>query len=296
MADEEQQARERSRSAQPSEDSDNEGDVDGAAKREDAKVTSKLYATLLVLLGIILYVYVLYIVLANLLYPCSLAPFLETRNTSASTRNTLRARLDNDAICGLRHAILNNAALLLLFVAQHSLMACKPLKDLWANLGLSAISRLIYVFSTCCTIQFTYHFWQSTPSHTLWECNSTILVLSLKAIHTLCWFSVACSLFTIDYLELLGIKQIYYSYNGFGDPLHYKSAEQQYLLQHMRHPIFTAPLLIMWSVPVMPYDRLLLAIMLPLYMAWASGINSLDMTYVKRQFVSKWQQLLLQRK
>ena len=60
---------------------------------------------------------------------------------------------DNDAICGLRHAILNNAALLLLFVAQHSLMACKPLKDLWTTLGLSAISRLIYVFATCCTIQ-----------------------------------------------------------------------------------------------------------------------------------------------
>ena len=93
MADEERQAKERSRSAQPSEDSDNEGDVDRAAKRQDAKVTSKLYATLLVLLGIILYVYVLYIVLANLLYPCSLAPFLATHNTSASTRNTLRARL-----------------------------------------------------------------------------------------------------------------------------------------------------------------------------------------------------------
>ena len=58
-------------------------------------------------------------------------------------------------------------------------------------------------------LQFIYHFWQATPSHTLWECNSNILNLSLKAIHTLCWFSVACSLFTIDYLELLGIKQVH---------------------------------------------------------------------------------------
>lgn len=90
--------------------------------------------------------------------------------------------------------------------------------------------------------------------------------------------------------------QIYYSYNGFQDPLHYKSREQQYLLYHMRHPILTAPLIIMWAVPVMTYDRLLLAVMLPLYMAWASAINAQDMIYVRKMFVNKLQHLLLDQK
>ena len=93
-------------------------------------------------------------------------------------------------------------------------------------------------------------------------------------------------------LLLFPSLQLYYSYNGFGDPLHYKSAEQQYLLRHMRHPIFTAPFILMWAVPVMSCDRLLLAVMLPLYLAWASGISALDMKYVRMQFINKWRQLL----
>ena len=87
MAARERQARERSRSAQPtSQDSDTEDDGD----RARSTASSKLFATMLVLPGIFLYVYILYIVLANLLYPCSLAPFL-SRNSS-STKDT-----DSDA-------------------------------------------------------------------------------------------------------------------------------------------------------------------------------------------------------
>jgi hypothetical protein len=291
MAERRNRGRERSTSAQPVEDdSDTDGETETVPK---SFLSPKLYASLLIFPGIILYVYILYIALANLLYPCSLAPFLP-RNTSATATNSLHAGPDGaeTRACGLRNAILINAALLLLFVVQHSLMACSWLKDAWSVMGLSAISRLIYVFTTCCTIQFINHFWQSTPSHSLWDCQGYSLSLFLKAIHSLCWLSIACSLFTIDYLELLGIKQLYYSYNGFGDPIHYKSAEQQYLLHHMRHPIFTAPFILVWAVPVMTYDRLVLAVMLPLYLAWASAISVLDVRYVRSQFLSKWRQLL----
>lgn len=60
----------------------------------------------------------------------------------------------------------------------------------------------------------------------------------------------------------------------------------------MRHPIFTAPFILVWAVPVMSYDRLMLAALLPLYLAWASSISALDMKYVRGQFVNKWRQLL----
>lgn len=76
------------------------------------------------------------------------------------------------------------------------------------------------------------------------------------------------------------------------DPLNYKSAEQQYLLQHMRHPLLTAPLVIMWAVPVMTYDRFLLAVMVPLYMASASTLNGADTLYLKRMFCKKREEIL----
>ena len=70
-------------------------------------------------------------------------------------------------------------------------------------------------------------------------------------------------------------------YYGFGDPMHYKLGEQQQLLEHNRHPIFLGPLVILWAVPIMTYDRLLVALMLPLYVGCGSIINDEDVSYVK---------------
>lgn len=72
----------------------------------------------------------------------------------------------------------------------------------------------------------------------------------------------------------------------------YKSERQQKLLSHNRHPIFLAPTVILWAVPVMTYDRLLVAVMLPLYMALTSNVDTLDRSYVSDQFTMKKLQLL----
>ena len=89
--------------------------------------------------------------------------------------------------------------------------------------------------------------------------------------------------------------QIYYSYYNFENPLAYKSAGQQHLLHHMRHPIFLAPLLILWAVPILSYDRLLVAVMLPSYLFWGSSLDHEDYDYVTEQFDTKRNQLLNQR-
>lgn len=79
------QERDRSRSAQPAEDdSNNEGEPD---QPMEGRNSSKLYAALFVVPGIFLYVYMLYIVWANLLYPASLTPFMPG-NSSASSSST----------------------------------------------------------------------------------------------------------------------------------------------------------------------------------------------------------------
>ena len=75
--------------------------------------------------------------------------------------------------------------------------------------------------------------------------------------------------------------------------MYYKSAEQQQLLMHMRHPIFLAPAVILWAVPLMTYDRFLVAVLLPLYLAWGSTIDSMDVEYIKEQFHMKKAQLLV---
>ncbi len=86
--------------------------------------------------------------------------------------------------------------------------------------------------------------------------------------------------------------QIYYSFYGFDNPILYKSSEQQLLLQHNRHPIFLAPVLILWAVPVMTYDRVLVAIMFALYMGLGAMVTRSDVQYILEQFAAKRSQLL----
>ena len=58
--------------------------------------------------------------------------------------------------------------------------------------------------------QFIYHFWEPTPRHTLWSMSMEggVVFYGMVLLHGLCWVSIACSVFFIDYLELVGIKQV----------------------------------------------------------------------------------------
>lgn len=58
--------------------------------------------------------------------------------------------------------------------------------------------------------QVIHYFWQPLPSLTLWQLSEEDrnLILVLLITHLLCWVLIASSVFTIDYLELMGFKQV----------------------------------------------------------------------------------------
>ena len=61
---------------------------EGSSRRSENSEASKIFGTLMIATGIVLYVYILYIILANLLYPSSLAPFLcRAKSTLNATSN-----------------------------------------------------------------------------------------------------------------------------------------------------------------------------------------------------------------
>ena len=63
--------------------------------------------------------------------------------------------------------------------------------------------------------QVIYRLWQPLPDYQLWHCGGdyTIVLLVLSILHLLAWVSIACSVFALDYLELLGIKQVRVNYH-----------------------------------------------------------------------------------
>ncbi|CAL8292608.1 unnamed protein product [Merluccius merluccius] len=186
-----------------------------------------------------------------------------------------------------------DAGLLALFVAQHSLLAWAPVKRVYQSC-LGVLSRAAYCSSTALALQILMRFWQ--PVHSapcLWAVRDAPWSLWLPvlcfALHFLCW-AVMCSILLIfDYPELLGLKQVYYDLLGLGDPLSSKSPRAQRLFSHLRHPVCVELCVVLWFLPALPLDRLLLAGSLTAYLALAHSLDTEDLAYLAAQFNRKLQ-------
>uniref|UniRef100_A0A1A7XCF7 Nurim n=1 Tax=Iconisemion striatum TaxID=60296 RepID=A0A1A7XCF7_9TELE len=184
-----------------------------------------------------------------------------------------------------------DVCLLALFTAQHSLLAWSPVKQVLQSV-LGTLNRTVYCFTTALALQVLMHFWQPvTGAPCLWSVRhapwSVWFPLLCFSLHFLCW-SIICSILMIfDYPELLGIKQVYYESLGLGDPLSHKSLPAQRLLSHFRHPVFLELVVILWLLPALSLDRLLLAGTLSTYMALAHSLDKQDLAYLCTQFRSK---------
>ncbi|KAK1151723.1 nurim-like [Acipenser oxyrinchus oxyrinchus] len=182
-------------------------------------------------------------------------------------------------------------ALLLLFVVQHSLLAVEPVKRrLQAVFGV--LQRGFYVFTTALALQVLIRYWQPVrDAPFLWNSStapwSTWLPLLCFIIHFLCWLIIFSIVLIFDYAELMGIKQVYYYCLGLGDPLSMKSPRAQRLYAHLRHPVYLEVCVVLWAVPCLSLDRLLLSGVLSLYLTCGHSLDTRDYTYLSAQLHNK---------
>lgn len=73
-----------------------------------------------------------------------------------------------------------------------------------------------------------------------------------------------------------------------GDPLALKSPRAARLYAHLRHPVFLELLVILWVVPSLPPDRLLLASALTLYVSCVHRLDVQDYSYLRSQLEKKF--------
>ncbi|XP_041867203.1 nurim [Melanotaenia boesemani] len=183
--------------------------------------------------------------------------------------------------------------LLALFTTQHSLLAWSPVKQALQSV-LGSLNRTAYCFTTALVLQILIRYWQPvTGAPCLWSVRhapwSIWFPLLCFALHFLCW-SIICSILMIfDYPELLGIKQVYYECLGLGDPLCQKSPHVQRLLSHLRHPVCLELGIILWLLPALSLDRLLLAGTMSTYLALAHSLDKQDLAFLCVQLKSKMQ-------
>lgn len=82
---------------------------------------------------------------------------------------------------------------------------------------------------------------------------------------------------------------MYYECLGLGDPLSDKPPPAQRLLSHFRHPVYLELVVILWLLPALSLDRLLLAGVLSAYVATAHSLDRQDLAYLCTLFRLKVQ-------
>lgn len=191
--------------------------------------------------------------------------------------------------------LLVDAALLLLFVAHHRLQAWAPVRRASGAL-LGPLSRAAYCASTALVLQVLMKWWQ--PVHSapcLWAVRevpwSVWFPVLCFALHVLCWALTFSTLLLWDYTQLLGLKQVYYDLLGRGDPLSLMSPGGRRLFSHLRHPVYLELCVVLWVLPALPLDRLLLAGALTSYLGVAHSLDPHDLAYLCAQVHKKLQLL-----
>ncbi|XP_053190546.1 nurim [Scomber japonicus] len=190
-------------------------------------------------------------------------------------------------------SLLVDVGLLALFTAQHSLLAWSPVKQACQSV-LGALNRTAYCFSTALALQILMRYWQPvigapclwSVRHAPWSIWFPLLCFTL---HFLCWAIICSILMIFDYPELLGIKQVYYECIGLGDPVSFKSPRAQRFLSHLRHPVCLELGVVLWLLPALSLDRLLLALTLSTYLALAHSLDKQDLAYLCVQLNRKMQ-------
>jgi len=190
--------------------------------------------------------------------------------------------------------IIVDLSLVLLFIAQHSIMSKRQWNDQFSadssesSIPPIVLRRILFNISTVTVLQLLIYSWRPITGFTLWKFpddsreNFYIYLVALFG-----WIIIFVQSFAADHLELFGLKQIYYHYYlKCGDPMDEKSSSTKQLYSHMRHPFAFGLFCILWSTANMTIDRFCLAFSFTLYLLTANGVDEQDIDFVEHQLVN----------
>ncbi len=181
----------------------------------------------------------------------------------------------NDGVrAPLATALLINAALLSMFVVQHTIMARPAFKRRWTRIIPPAMERSTFVLATCIVLGLTFWQWRPLPG-VVWDVGHPAGRALLWSLYAGGWMIVLYASFCIDHFDLFGLRQVVlhlrgkaYSHPGFAQPWIYKL---------VRNPLMLGFMIAFWSAPTMTTGRLLFALLTTGYIFMGIAFEERDL-------------------
>ena len=171
-------------------------------------------------------------------------------------------------------AIAINLGLILLFGAQHAVMARRGFKAWITRFIPAAAERSTFVLATCCVLMAMFALWQPMPQH-VWSVSSPIVRGLFWTVFAAGWLLVLGSSFVISHFDLFGLRQaVLHLLARREEPIAFRVSGPYRLV---RHPLMLGFLLAFWSAPTMTAGRLLFALGMSAYILVGVAMEERDL-------------------
>jgi len=179
--------------------------------------------------------------------------------------------VDSAARVATAPAVAVDLTLLLLFAAQHSVMARRSVKA-WLRRWVPApLERTAYVLATDACLALLFWLWQPFGGP-VWQVSG-VGAVGLWVLCAAGWALAVAATYAVDQPALLGLRQA-----GWGRPPQpVEELETGGLYAVVRHPLMTGLLLAFWATPTMGASHLLFAVAATGYVAVGVAFEERDL-------------------
>jgi protein-S-isoprenylcysteine O-methyltransferase Ste14 len=171
-------------------------------------------------------------------------------------------------------ALAIDAALLLVFALQHSVMARPAFKRWWTKFVPEPAERSTYVLLSSVALALMFALWEPLGG-TVWNVTDPIGRAVLWTLFAAGWVIVFVSTLLINHFDLFGLRQVWlYLLGRPYTSLKFKTPGPYNVV---RHPLYVGWLTVFWATPTMTAGHLFFALMTTAYILIAIQFEERDL-------------------
>lgn len=181
--------------------------------------------------------------------------------------------IDSGAAGPFAPSLAINSALLILFGAQHSIMARPGFKRWWTRFVPKAAERSTFVLISSAILGLLYWQWRPLPTP-IWQLSG-VAATAATVISLAGWGIGLMATFAISHLDLFGVRQAWLRFRSATyRPVGFRLVG---LYRLVRHPLMLGLLIAFWSTPTMTVGHLLFTGMMTAYILIGTRMEERDL-------------------